>query len=328
MSTVITREQGYSGFSPEMIRIVTTSTLAQVTTAGWYNNSPIQGESLSPVDVVLICYSYATTLQQTKQFNVAISASGIVTLSLAESSVILPVVSGDFPIFSGTAGAIADSGLAPSSVSGQAYVVTTPGGLTSGNIPFLNDTHGTLNTGRAPSAATAGYKVVMSPGSLTIGNLLQSADANGTLADAGITASGLQVLSASITLNQAAVLAAYATPFQIVAASANKVIVPVKATIYTNFQTAAFTAGGVAILQYDSTAHGAGTNALAATIPAAEITAASSQIYTLDGVVATALTGITNKGLFFSNQTQAFTGGNAASTVVVTVSYYLVTATV
>lgn len=83
MSTVITREQGYAGISPEIIRIVTTSTLAQVTTAGWYNNSAIAGEPISAVDLILICHDYGTASQATKLFTVAISATNVVTLTAA-----------------------------------------------------------------------------------------------------------------------------------------------------------------------------------------------------------------------------------------------------
>lgn len=133
----------------------------------------------------------------------------------------------------------------------------------------------------------------------------------------------------NLTLNQADVLGMYAAPVQLVAApGAGLVLNVIEASIYTNFQTAAFATGGVAVLQYDSTVHGAGTNALSATIPAAEITAAASQVYNLGGAVGTALTGITNKGLYLSNQTAAFTAGNAASTVVVTLVYNILTATV
>jgi len=138
-----------------------------------------------------------------------------------------------------------------------------------------------------------------------------------------------QLLTSTVTMNQAAVLGAYATPVQIVAApGAGFTIVPVQATIYTNFQTSAFAGGGIAILQYNNTVHGAGTNSLAATIPAAEITAAASQIYNLGAATASALTGITNQGVYFSNATGAFTGGSAASTVVITLNYNIVTATV
>lgn len=279
---------------PRRCTITTTDSLATVTTAGYLNNQNNLGFPVSPTDVFDIIYGFN---QQTKVgtfgiFTVTYSVTTGFTLVLwgNPGDVLLPVVSGDFATFNGTTGQIKDAGYLPSNAA-----------LT---------------------------RVVMESGASVIGHLAQYNDVTGTIIDSGIAASGLQILSASVSLNQAAIQAMYVTPFQIVAAVANKVIVPVQASLYTNFNTTAFAAGGVGILQYDTTTHGAGTNALIATIPAAEITAASSQIYSLAGLTASALTGTTNKGLFLSNQTQAFTGGNASSTLVMTVSYYLLTATV
>lgn len=218
----------------------------------------------------------------------------------------------------------------PATTTAGSLAVTAVANSGAFNGVISNVALGQSSTWSLPDPGNAAARILVAATATPFvsGNLVQASGTGGLTIDSGIAGSGLQILSASVTLNQADVQGAYGTPIQIIAASANKVIVPVQATIYTNFQTAAFAGGGVAILQYDNTIHGAGTNALAATIPAAEITAGASQIYSEAGVVASALTGITNKGLFFSNQTGAFTNGNAASTVVVTVSYYLVTATV
>lgn len=178
-----------------------------------------------------------------------------------------------------------------------------------------------------PANATADF--VIAPAALVNGNLVSANGTAGLVQDSGISAALVGTFTVSVSLNQAAVQGAYDTPVQLIAApGANKAIMVLNAAVYTNFQTSAFANGGVAIVQYDSTVHGAGTNALAATIPAAEITAAASQIYALNESTATALTGITNKGIFFSNQTGAFTGGSASSTVVVTLTYQIITATV
>lgn len=151
----------------------------------------------------------------------------------------------------------------------------------------------------------------------------------GKIIDSGIPLANVQQFTQTFTLNQAAVQGAYAAPVALLPApGAGLAYFVTEASIYTNFQTAAFAGGGIAIVQYANTVHGAGTNALAATIPAAEITAASSQLYFLNGNTGNALTGITNNGIFFSNQTGAFTGGNAASTVVITLNYVILTATV
>lgn len=133
---------------------------------------------------------------------------------------------------------------------------------------------------------------------------------------------------ASVTLTAAQILAAYATPQLLVAApGTGKGIIVLDANIVTQVSTV-FAGGGVAIVQYGTTVHGAGANALSATIPAAEITAASSQIYTMSGFAATTVTAtsvITGLGLYFSNATGAFTGG-AGSTVTVNLNYEVIAA--
>lgn len=81
------------------------------------------------------------------------------------------------------------AGLPPSATS-QAYLVASPGSLTSGNFPKISDTHGTLATGLPPSAAGNAF-VPVSPGSMTTGHLLSAGDANGTLADSGVVAANV-----------------------------------------------------------------------------------------------------------------------------------------
>ncbi len=134
---------------------------------------------------------------------------------------------------------------------------------------------------------------------------------------------------ATVTLTQAQVNTMYTTPVLLVAApAAGTAIIVDKVDMYTKFAVAAFTGGGVVVVQYDNTAHGAGTNTLIDTFPAAEVTAAASQVYSLAGVTAAALTGITAKGVYISNQTAVFATGNAASTITLTVRYHVITATV
>ena len=122
----------------------------------------------------------------------------------------------------------------------------------------------------------------------------------------------------SVILSPAQIAAAYATPVLLTEApGAGKVYLVSHAFIYTSVSSV-FTGGGPAIVQYGPIVHGGGTNALSATIPAAEITAVSSQIYNSDGIAAgSIITGITNQGLYFSNATGAFAGG-AGSSVAIT----------
>lgn len=165
------------------------------------------------------------------------------------------------------------------------------------------------------------------------GNVPVATAVQGVFADSGVPASGLTVGAAvQVSLNATQVTGAYAAPIALVAApGAGKTIIVLteQSSIQSTGQTP-FAGGGVGIIQYGNTVHGAGTNALSATIPSADITAATSQIYCQLGaasVATTVLTGITNQGLYFSNQTGPFTGGTG-STLNISLQYAVVNATV
>jgi len=142
----VTFEQG-TGFSPRIVRIVTDSTLAQVTAAGWYKNAA--PNQLVPSDKVEIYYSSGSSLAANAFFDVAIAA-GVVTLSVAESNIILPVVSGHFANFSGTSGALADLGFLPSDAT-KTRVVMAGSAVVIGHMALFTDTTGTVDD----TAATA-----------------------------------------------------------------------------------------------------------------------------------------------------------------------------
>ena len=129
--------------------------------------------------------------------------------------------------------------------------------------------------------------------------------------------------SASVSLTAAQVLAAYATPQLIVPApGVGRGLIVIAANVVTEVSTA-FGGGGAAIIEYGAVANGAGSNSLSATIPAAQINAASSQVYSMAPFAATTVTAtsvVTNKGVYFSNATGAFTGG-AGSTITINLSY-------
>ena len=128
MTTTITQEQGFNGFSPKIPRVITTSTLTQVTTAGWWNNNPINGETaLNPQDLVCICYAYGTSSQATALFAVSIS-SGIVTLSLADADIVTPTTAGNVAIYNNTSGQLTQNIAALNNVANTS---ATPGTVRS-----------------------------------------------------------------------------------------------------------------------------------------------------------------------------------------------------
>lgn len=143
MSIKVTFEQG-TGFSPRIVRIETTSTLSQVTTAGWLNSATREGLTIQPSDKVLVYYGIGATTGNAF-FDVAIGAgTGIITLSVAESNVVLPVVSGDFAVFSGTSGALADLGYLPSDAA-KTKVVMAGSAVQVGYIAHFVDVNGTVD---------------------------------------------------------------------------------------------------------------------------------------------------------------------------------------
>jgi hypothetical protein len=278
--------------TPRIVRITTTSTLAQVIAAGWYSNkAPNQ---LNPSDEVEVAYAQGTSSAATGIFSVSISA-GVVTLSAAESSVIFPVVSGDFANFSGTAGAISDAGFSPSN--------------------------------------PAKTKVVMANAATIVGQLPMFTDVNGTIGDSGILASSFQPLVATVTFNTAQMVTAYDTPLQIIANPlASQLIIVHSATVYTaSTGHTAYATGTAPIIQYSSGgtngAHGAGTIATASGLVAGDITAAASQVRTLLQAATAAVTGLSGLGIYFSNATGDYTAGTGTN-ITITLVYEVLTATV
>lgn len=204
---------------------------------------------------------------------------------------------------------------------------------TSNTLTILtNDVMAQATTISIPDPLSSSGQLLIAATStpFTSGHMPIASGTSGLMVDSGIAVASTAIQSVVVTMNTAAVTGAYATPVQLVATpGSGYTIILLNAQVYTNKSTA-FATGGIAIIQYDSTIHGAGTNAASATIPAAEITAAASQIYSLIGkgaVSATVTTAVSNKGLYFSNATGAFTNGTSSS-VTIALQYIVMNATV
>lgn len=201
--------------------------------------------------------------------------------------------------------------------------MTKVAGVTVAAALELQSTQGALLLPRMTSAQIAALTPV-------VDGMVAYDSTNGTAVvhSAGVWG-GQGNLSAVVTLTQANIQGMFAAPVAILPApGAGKTIIVHKATLYNNFNTAAFANGGVAILQYGNAANGAGTDSLANTFPAAFINSAVDALRSEDGVTGSTMTNISNTGIFISNQTAAFTGGNAASTVVVNIWYSIINANV
>jgi hypothetical protein len=117
---------------------------------------------------------------------------------------------------------------------------------------------------------------------------------------------------ATVSISAAQFNGMYAAPKLLVAAGgANTLLVVDKVELLMTYGAANYAAGGVAAVQYDSTANGAGVIA-STTLSAATFQAAASTGFVFNGgVVPQTFSTCVNKGLYLSNITGAFTTGDS-----------------
>ncbi len=184
--------------------------------------------------------------------------------------------------------------------------------------------------------AAGGLSNTLLSGRIFVGNVSNVAtgvamSGDMTLTNAGVAAIGAnKVLSSMISplvrkyvavpISAAEFNGMYAAPKVLVAAGgANTLVVLDQLQLAMTYVSANYAAGGVAAVQYDSTANGAGVIA-STTLSAATFQAAASTTFTMNaGVVPLPFTTTVNKGLYLSNVTAAFTTGD--STMVAHVWY-------
>lgn len=228
----------------------------------------------------------------------------------------------------GTAGGLQ---LFPATASNGSLILTPVGN--AGNFATTISPVSTLGQASVftlPDPGGATSNIAVTGGALVSGNIPKASGVAGVLVDSGFSpvfgaAAGVPY-TAIVTMATAAVVGAFGTPVQIIAApGAAFTIMVLNAQVITETSTA-FATGGVAQIQYGNTVHAGGTICTSATIPAAEITAAASQIYTMAPIAAAtvmATASFKNLGIFFSNATGAFTNG-AGSTITIAISYMII----
>ena len=283
-----------------------------------------------------------STLGQASTYTIPDPGAATANLIISKSAGIQHITTGSLAVDAGTlTSGISTGGTAggltlfPSTATNGSFVLTPVGN--AGNFAATLSPVSTLGQASVytipdPAAATA--NVMVAPSALVSGNLIKASGTAGLAIDTGIsyisgTAGTIGIpYVATVVMNTAAVTGAYATPVQIIAApGASLAVIIVSAIIVTEASTA-FATGGIAQLQYGNTNHAGGTVATNATIAAANITAATSQVFT-QGPLAAATVITTanakNLGIFFTNATGAYTNG-AGSTITAIVTYYLVPA--
>lgn len=183
----------------------------------------------------------------------------------------------------------------------QFYTVTA---ITTNVTVSAFSTSGLVGTANIDALAVTAAKIAAD--AVTTSKIL---DANVTSAKLALTT--VQYLS--VAISAAEFNGMYAAPKLLVpAAGANTLIVLDRVELLMTYNSAAYAAGGVAAVQYDSTINGAGVIA-SSTVAAASFQAVASTGFVFNqGAVAQPFTTTVNKGLYLSNITGAFNTGNSA----------------
>lgn len=215
------------------------------------------------------------------------------------------------PITSGSSGDAGSFISFPATAANGTFIFE---GLNAGgafNTTLRNSVMGQSSVISIPDPGAATAVLLTSAAALVSGNFLSTSGTAGRVIDSGVpVAKGLQY--AAVVISAAEFNGMYATPKLLVAApGANQLIVLDKVDLLMTYVSANYAAGGVAAVQYDSTANGAGVIA-STTLSAATFQAAASTGFMFNtGVVPQTFTTCVNKGLYLSNITGAFTTGDS-----------------
>jgi len=178
-------------------------------------------------------------------------------------------------------------------------------------VTVSNALHGQATVYSIPDVGAATGQLLNKTAALISGNLIMASGTAGKVVDSGLPlAAGLNYVTVAITASE--FNGAYAAPKLLVAAGgANTLLVLDKVQLLMTYVSAAYANGGVAAIQYDSTANGAGVIA-SSTLAAATFQPTASTGWNFNaGVIAETFSTCVNKGLYLSNVTGAFDTGDS-----------------
>jgi len=304
-----------------IVRVVSTSTLAQVATTDYCLS---QADELSALnngtwewldnDVILINASDGSSLFEftgsDQDTFVAMPPAGSLSSTLVSGNILVGSVgnlatsvtmSGDATIIASGALTIANLAINNAKVSATAAIAFS-------KLAALTDAH--ILVGSAANVATD----VAVTGDVTISNAGVTAIGSNKVLSSMV--SSLLLKYAAVTMSSVQFAGAYAAPHLLVAAGgANTLHSLVSAQVLMTYNSIQYANGGVSHIQYDSTANGAGVIASTTQAAADWFDAASTANQYSAGAVKQPFTTCVNKGLYFSNVTGAFDTGNSAFVV-------------
>lgn len=214
-------------------------------------------------------------------------------------------------LVAGSSGAAGTVSSFPATAANGSLILAAVNAGGAFNTTISNTTMGQSTVMTIPNVVAATGQFLVKTAAFVSGNLPMASGTAGLMIDSGLPAvKGLQY--AAVAISAAEFNGMYAAPKLLVAAGgANTLIVLDKVDLLMTYVSANYAAGGVAAVQYDSTANGAGVIA-STTLSAATFQAAASTGFMFNtGVVPQTFSTCVNKGLYLSNITGAFTTGDS-----------------
>lgn len=133
---------GQVGILPRTVKVICNDNYATITAAGYLNNSVQNPYNYYTTDVFLISYA-------SNAFGIFLPTFSGTTITLSpwvsSGNVTLPVVSGNFPKFSGTTGLMVDSLISPSDAT-KTKVASIAAATTANQVATFSDTAGTVQS--------------------------------------------------------------------------------------------------------------------------------------------------------------------------------------
>lgn len=214
--SITTDVAGQIGDLPRRVKLITTDSLATITTAGYLNNQNLQGYQILPSDVLDVEYLWNTSTNVgTYEVFLPSFSNGVITLSIWANAgdVLLPVVSGDFANFNGTTGQIKDAGYSPTNAA-KTKVVMLNAAPTINHVAQFTAADGTigdggvLGTAAAKAASDNTKATVASVNGATVANHIATyTDTAGTIGEDAATAINLGNIQAGSDTTKGQLLA-------------------------------------------------------------------------------------------------------------------------
>lgn len=273
---------------------------------------------------------------------------GYLPSDAAETVVVMQdgaAVIGNIPEYDDVSGTLIDSGVAVADLiplalpsgeilvgdaGGEAAAVAMSGDIAIDNAGVTSIAAGVIVNADVSAAAAIDYSklAALPSGEILVGSAGNVATAVAMSGDATISNTGALTIAAgavdsamlnenllryaAVTMSAAQFNGAFAAPHLLVAApGANELLVLEGAYVLMTYGTTQFANGGVAHIQYDDTASGAGVIASSTQAAANFFDAASTALYFNPGIVKQPFATAVNTGLYFSNITGAFDTGDS-----------------